>query len=101
MIIYYSRISRKTFTERKIRSERTSESRTKATRRRTEPSRGSARWASATTRRFSLPASLVVTRVGSPGELDLIPACLTYFDSRIFRIAVISDLRDHILLVSF
>ncbi|KAF3525845.1 hypothetical protein F2Q69_00046065 [Brassica cretica] len=40
MIISYSRISRKTFTERKIGSERTSESRTKATRRRAEPSRG-------------------------------------------------------------
>ncbi|KAF3511989.1 hypothetical protein F2Q69_00007287 [Brassica cretica] len=35
------------------------------------------------------------------GELDLIPACPIYFDSRIFRIAVISDLQDHILLVSF
>ncbi|KAF3521837.1 hypothetical protein F2Q69_00047569 [Brassica cretica] len=123
MIISYSRISRKTFTERKIGSKRTSESRTKATCRRAEPSCRSAcrraqpsrrsarrravppcgftRPASSAISPVSSPASSAVTRVGSPGELNLILACPTYFDFRIFRIAVISDLRDHILLVLF
>ncbi|KAF3546281.1 hypothetical protein DY000_02005052 [Brassica cretica] len=109
--------------DRKIGSERTSESRTKATRRRAEPSRGSARRRAQPSRRSARrraeltcgytrpasstvvwlcsPASSAFTRVGSPCELDLIPACTTYFDSHIFCIAVISDLRDHILLVSF
>ncbi|KAF2614535.1 hypothetical protein F2Q70_00010397 [Brassica cretica] len=98
--------------DRKIGSEQTSESRTKATRRRAEPSRGSARRRAELTCGYTRPASSTVvwlcspassafTRVGSPCELDLIPACTTYFDSHIFCIAVISDLRDHILLVSF
>ncbi|KAF3570418.1 hypothetical protein F2Q69_00059672 [Brassica cretica] len=84
----------------------------RSARRRAEPSCGCPRPASSTTALVSSPASgtvvwlcsptsSAVTRVGSPGELDLIPACPTYFDSRIFRIAVISDLWDHILLVSF
>ncbi|KAF3578937.1 hypothetical protein DY000_02033051 [Brassica cretica] len=97
MIISYSRISRKTFTGRKIGSGRTSESRTKATRRRAEPSRRSARRRAEPSRgcvrRRAEPSRGCVrrrvrpSRVGSPGELDLILACPTYFDSRIFRIA--------------
>ncbi|KAF2585907.1 hypothetical protein F2Q70_00036658 [Brassica cretica] len=50
-------ITRKTFTERKIGSERTSESRTKGTRRRAEPTRGSARRRSSTITSVSSPAS--------------------------------------------
>lgn len=106
MIISYSRISRKTFTERKIGSEWMSESRTKDTRRRAEPSRGSARRRAQPSRRSARrraepscgctrpasstiapvsspaswtavwlcsPSSSAITRVGSPGELDLIP----------------------------
>ncbi|KAF2616527.1 hypothetical protein F2Q68_00040015 [Brassica cretica] len=65
MIISYSRISRKTFTERKIGSERTSESRTKATRRRAEPSRGSAR------RRAQPSRNLWVTHLCLQHELGL------------------------------
>ncbi|KAF3518427.1 hypothetical protein DY000_02059775 [Brassica cretica] len=62
---------------------------------------GYTRPASSTITPVSSPASSAVTLVGSLGELDLIPACPTYFDSRIVCIAVISDLQDHILLVSF
>ncbi|KAF3511674.1 hypothetical protein F2Q69_00005871 [Brassica cretica] len=63
MIISYSRISRKTFTERKIRSERTSKSRTKATRRRAEQSRGSAR-------RRAQPSRLSARRRAQPSRLS-------------------------------
>ncbi|KAF3534523.1 hypothetical protein DY000_02042084 [Brassica cretica] len=79
MIISYSRISRKTFTERKIGSEQTSESRTKATRRRAKPSRGSARrraqpsrrtarWRTEPTCGYTRPASSTITPVSSPAS---------------------------------
>ncbi|KAF3569723.1 hypothetical protein F2Q69_00059649 [Brassica cretica] len=79
-------------------------------RRRAQPSRRTARRRDEPTCGYTRPASSTVTPLAGElnrgvvvlaGELDLIPACPTYFDSRIFRIAVISDLRDHILPVSF
>ncbi|KAF2533143.1 hypothetical protein F2Q70_00029553 [Brassica cretica] len=57
MIISYSRISHKTFTERKIGSERTSESCTKATLWRAEPTCG-----------YTRPASSTITPVSSPAS---------------------------------
>ncbi|KAF3597731.1 hypothetical protein DY000_02021479 [Brassica cretica] len=79
MIISYSRISRKTFTERKIGSERTSKSCTKATCRRAEPSRGSARRRAQPLRRtarrraeptcgYTRPARSTITPVSSPAS---------------------------------
>ncbi|KAF2566888.1 hypothetical protein F2Q68_00027106 [Brassica cretica] len=101
-----------------------SESRTKATRRRAEPSRGSARRRAQpscrTARRRAEPTKLnhraghlfgelnrrVVVLVGEFGRHASRLARRArpdpgLSDSRIFRIAVISDLRDLILLVSF
>ncbi|KAF3578687.1 hypothetical protein DY000_02029706 [Brassica cretica] len=82
MIISYSRISLKTFTERKTGSERTSESRTKATRRRAKPSCGSACRRAQPSRRsarrraeraepmcgYTRPASLTIMPVSSPAS---------------------------------